>query len=47
MYYNNIELDIDFPDKMLQLSESIHKFRIVENGGEILLKMNLVCNLGI
>lgn len=41
MYYNNIELDIDFPDKMLQLSESIHKFRIVENGGEILLKYEL------
>ena len=24
MYYNNIELDIDFPDKMLQLSVTTH-----------------------
>lgn len=41
MYYNNIELDIDFPDKMLQLSESIHKFKIDEYGGEIILKYEL------
>lgn len=41
MYYNNIELDIDFPDKMLQLSESIHKFKIYENGDEVVLKYEL------
>lgn len=41
MFYNNIELDIDFPDRMLQLSESIHKFKFFENGSELILKYEL------
>ena len=41
MFYNNIELDIDFPDRMLQLSESIHKFKIFEDRGELILKYEL------
>lgn len=41
MFYNHMELDIDFPDIMLQLSESTHKFGIRENNGEIVLKYEL------
>lgn len=42
MFYNNIELDIDFPQKMLQLSESIHKFKISEDKGKLKLRYGLV-----
>lgn len=41
MFYNNIELDINFPNRMLQLSESIHKFNIFEDRGELVLKYEL------
>ena len=41
MFYNNIELDIEFPDKMLKLSESIHKFKIFEDKGELILRYEL------
>lgn len=41
MFYDNIELDISFPEKMLNLSESTHKFEICEKSGQITLKYEL------
>lgn len=41
MFYNNIELDIGFPEKMLHLSESVHRFRIIEKNTELVLKYEL------
>lgn len=41
MFYNSIELDIGFPEKMLHLSESVHRFRIFEKNSELILKYEL------
>lgn len=41
MYYNNIKLDISFPQNMLHLSESTHQFNIFEFGGELNLEYKL------
>lgn len=41
MYYNDIKLDIDFPQEMLRLSESTHKFEVFEKNGELNLGYEL------
>lgn len=41
MFYNNVKLNIDFPEHMLELSESIHFFEVKLNENEITLNYNL------
>lgn len=41
MFYNNIQLDIDFPEYMLNLSESTHYFRIDKAKNNITLVYSL------
>ena len=41
MYYNDIKLDISFPQQMLRLSESTHRFEVIEKNGELNLEYEL------